>query len=671
LAPDCPFRWIADPRLGLIVYDAGLGHSLPTIDTLVCAMTLVLPLVLFELWLLLLLRRKDWRRSLVEAVVAWAVLLLAVSEALSAVRAFAQVPLFLTWTAVALALLWPIRRAFPQLRALASRPETRSWSLDVASSALILCFGITLVIALVAPPNTTDSLTYHLGRVAEWLDNRSIAHFATHVERQVALGPFAEIVIANLQALSGGDRFANLVQWGAFVLSATTASMLVQELGGDVRAQKLAAVLVATIPMAILQATSTQNDLVCAFFVATAALYCISLKGDFGSGAVMGAAGGLALLTKGTAPVFLAPFSIWALFRLADLRRPRRALAIVGLAGAMVLAINTAQWVRNQKVFGNPLGPRWIARMVGNDVHGIGPTYSNLIRNGVSHIGLLDVRMRAPVLAAVAGLHKVVGLDMNDPRTTLAGKFSTADLSRHEDSAPNTAPILLFLGATVVIAWRGTRRQRWFWLVVSSGFVLYGAMFKWQPWGSRLHTPFFILAAVPTALALQMALRGRLQRVAVVTLVLFASPWLVANATRSLVPSAALPPILAASDIWTKSRLEQYSVNRPDDYRRFAALTEQIRAHGCAHVGVLGDGDSWTYPLHVLLHQANDRVKLRPVLVRNPTAALSRPGPDPCALASLAFGRIHGPENTPFDRFRLVWHDGQLALYLPEGATEP
>ena len=208
-------------------------------------------------------------------------------------------------------------------------------------------------------------------------------------------------------------------------------------------------------------------------------------------------------------------------------------------------------------------------------------------------------------------------------------------------------------------------------MLASAGFVLYGAAFKWQPWGTRLHTPFFVLAAVPVAFALRIAVFGRFQKVVVVALLLLAAPWLLTNTTRSFVPSAWLPWMLRGTDIWTKSRTEQYFTNSPEDYWRFVALDQRLRAQGCANVGVLGDEDSWTYPMHVFLERASAKSTMRPVLVGNPTGTLARPGPRPCALVSLAFGRIREPEGTSLGRFRLAWHEGPLAVYLPGAPAEP
>jgi hypothetical protein len=627
-------------------------------------MTMVVVVVLVEIWLLLLARVADWRQVLVTGALLWSIVLLGLTETLSLVHAFARLPLFCAWALVAVGLGWPLRRAWPRLAPRLPALGPRGWRFDLVAVCLGTPLALTLVVALVAPPNTTDSLTYHLARVAEWLDHRSVAHFATHVERQVALSPFAELVIAHLQALSGGDRLANLVQWSAFGLGAVAVSLLARELGGDLAAQKLAALLALTTPMAIAQATSTQNDLVCSLFVAATVLACLSLKAAPLSGLGLGTAAGLAVLTKGTAPVFLAPFALWGLRRLWRERRPRRALAALALAAAVAVAINAPHWLRNQRLYGSPVGMPWLASMVGNEVHGPGAIVSNSLRNAALHLALPLPGATATVHATVEALHRLAGLDVNDPRTTAGGMFVAIGPNTHEDTSPNALQLLLFLAAGAILIWRGTRALRWFWLLLFLAGVLFSASFKWQPWGSRLHTPFFVLAAVPTALALRRVVPGRLYRMVAVLLVLAAAPWLLANQTRGLLPTPLFDHVLPRSDIWHKPRDEQYFANRPLDYRPFATLRDRLAASGCRDVGVLADEDGWTYPLHVLLRQADAGFRLRPWRVGNPTAALAPPGPEPCAVASLAFGRIRAPEEPPPDRFRLVWHEGLLALYL-------
>ena len=57
--------------------------------------------------------------------------------------------------------------------------------------AIVVMAGLT---AIVAPPNTYDSMTYHLPRVMHWIQNQSVAHYPTHIPRQLHFPPGAEFI---------------------------------------------------------------------------------------------------------------------------------------------------------------------------------------------------------------------------------------------------------------------------------------------------------------------------------------------------------------------------------------------------------------------------------------------------------------------------------------------
>jgi 4-amino-4-deoxy-L-arabinose transferase-like glycosyltransferase len=78
----------------------------------------------------------------------------------------------------------------------------------------------------------------------------------------------AEYVTLHRQLLSGGDRLANLPQWFASMGSLFVVSLIAARLGATARGQALAALFCATLPMGILQSTSTQNDFVVAYWLA-------------------------------------------------------------------------------------------------------------------------------------------------------------------------------------------------------------------------------------------------------------------------------------------------------------------------------------------------------------------------------------------------------------------
>src|SRR5207249_2498683 len=229
---------------------------------------------------------------------------------------------------------------------------------------IIVLTGIAFVvvtvglIALIAPPNNWDSMTYHMSRVAHWIQNRSVDFYPTSIPRQLYQNPWAEFVIMNLQALSGGDRFANLVQWYSMLGSIVGVTVIAKQLGADPRGQIFAAVIAATIPEGILQASSTQNDYVESFWILCLSHYVIRLNTKPNLASSIGAASslGLAILTKATAYVWAFPFLLW-LF-LSGLKTWRWKLAKVAIVIALIaVAINVDHYARNFKLYGSLIGP--------------------------------------------------------------------------------------------------------------------------------------------------------------------------------------------------------------------------------------------------------------------------------------------------------------------------
>ena len=321
-----------------------------------------LPLVafagLFALFLGRLRRREegehDWRHAFLLSVAIWASLTFAFTELLSLGTALSVFYLGLSWGIAVLVLAFFLRRnPLPGLRG-------HAWStvkkLPLGEKALwfwiALSLAITAAIAITAPPNNDDALTYHMSRVAHWWVNHTVAVYTTNIQRQLCLSPFAEYVILQFFALSGGsDRLANMVQWFSFGGCAIALSLIARRLGADRVTQYLVAFVVLTTNLSILQATSTHNDLACAFLAVTALyfLYCDKTV-------LTGICLGLAILVKLTAAFAVAPFLLILFFREPLHRRGvfQRAVGKLAAIGGIAVALNTPQWLRNIDIFDNP-----------------------------------------------------------------------------------------------------------------------------------------------------------------------------------------------------------------------------------------------------------------------------------------------------------------------------
>src|SRR5438093_2908125 len=234
----------------------------------------------------------DRRFSFLLACGAWGVLVVMITEALSAVSQVNRAGLVTAWLC-ANGIIWGtcvwgrkstafrdmIRSESGQLRVWMNQPATWPWDVRLMLLATVLLGMVSGVIALLTPTMNWDSLTYHLPRVMHWIQQGSVRHYPTACISQLQMGPWAAFVQTHLILLWSSDRLANMVQWTAMTGCATLAPWVAAELAPapgtrSIRAQVLAALLVVTLPTGLVEAITPQTDYVTAFWF-------ISLLGVF------------------------------------------------------------------------------------------------------------------------------------------------------------------------------------------------------------------------------------------------------------------------------------------------------------------------------------------------------------------------------------------------------
>jgi 4-amino-4-deoxy-L-arabinose transferase-like glycosyltransferase len=106
-------------------------------------------------------------------------------------------------------------------------------------------------------------MTYHIPRVMRWTQAETTFQqkaFGTHD----FMPPFPEYLLLHLYHLAGSDRILFLSQWMAYIVMVVLSGRVVFQLGGSKKASDFAKLLVSTIPIVVLQASSTQTDLLSA-----------------------------------------------------------------------------------------------------------------------------------------------------------------------------------------------------------------------------------------------------------------------------------------------------------------------------------------------------------------------------------------------------------------------
>lgn len=627
---------------------------------------LILSLILFILltWELTRRARTAWikRDVFLFAVLLWSAAVFAITEGLSLFGQFRRWPVMTAWIALlalqagAYLYLLARRKALNLARLVAfCRERLRFPKLSAWGFACLLIISLQLItlfwVAFVYPPTNYDSMTYHLPRIMHWEQNGSTAFYATSIERQNEYQPFAEYVLAHLYLLANKDRWLNLLQWFALILCAVGVSAIARKLGAGNAQQWTAALLCVSIPMAVLQASSTQNDLVLSALLLVFINFGLKLTQEAeGAFAAVGCglALGLAILTKATAYIWAFPFCLylggWLILKLQ-----RRGLALGGIIIALVLLTNGGFYARNASLHGSPLGSEANLAQAKNQVINLQALTANLIRNTAlnlpiqTRIELIDNTAKE-IASWLRLFYETTGFSITDARISYDGRDAfTLPFNPHEDFTSNPLHLLLIAAALLVALFTlGDPPSRKISLVyvlpLLLGFVLFSGTLKWQVWGTRLQLPFFAAWCAVIPIYLFSSKRGWLLVVPVIVGV-FAFTWTFDNATRPINQGA----------LYAQPREENYFLTRVDIRPAYLGAIQQLTASGCREIGLAFGENSFEYPLWAILKERAYPARIEHVRVLSASTRLEAPDFTPCAIL------LHGREREDFgDAFRVL-----------------
>ena len=600
-------------------------------------LALLFPLDGFLLYLLwrCLLQGRDWRESILAAFVTMGVIISVSTEVLGAFHAITGIAIRALWLAILLIslllLFWQRAKIFIQ-HSTVKIGGRFAWTVFFIISFYLL---VTLFIALYAPPNTNDSLGYHMSRVMHWIVDRSVAFYATPIDRQLWMPPFAEYSILHLFLLAGSDRFVNLVQWFSMAGSVIAVTLIAGQIGVKPRGQWFAALFIVTLPMGILQSTSTQTDYIVGFWSLCVFYYVLTECRRYISGGkaglslntiFLGFSFSLAVFTKGT--VYVVVFTMF-LFLLIVLiwKHLWKVLAAMALLGVVcVCMLNTALWLRNYSIYRSILGPIDSITSSGYDPRLI---ISTALKDATNQLALPVGPGNKVMLLVVNKIHEIMGININDPRSSLNEyriRFST-----HEDFAGNPGQFLFWILSVLLISLlsigglfyahlrHGSVLKKMvddfprpsflvisYTLILITGYFLFALLFKWQSYNSRLLLPWMI-AIGPLAGWVSDAIRPRFVFGLLALLFVIAGfRYLLANPSRPLISVAENKSILLAS------RTEVQFYNSPEIRDGLISVIVAAKSYDCGSIGLELDPGTPEYLIWYLLaanHEPVDQVE--------------------------------------------------------------
>ena len=609
------------------------------------AMLALLPPLFFLLILVAAGSRCGLRQGFVVATIVYTLCVVAATELLSVPALFRLPQLTAFWTcAAALAALWLWRKGCRQdLRRRLRRAHARWATRRLELSAIVLVLAAVFLIGVLSPPNNWESMAYRMMRVVMWLQQGSVDHYATPYVIQLFHSPLASWHAMHFQLLAGGDRFANAPEWLWLVGCVVAASLIARELRQPFRVQLLAAVLAATLPTGLLQGSSTQGNVLAAYWLLCAVLLFVQHLGRpaWWRLAGCGVAAGFAMLAKPTMYVLGPPVALaLGLYGALACRRAKQTALALAAVAAIALAPNLGHYARNWQLFDHPVSPSGQRNHI-NERFGIDVLAANWLRNSLLHWGLPSAQFNNALLEAVSNL---LGGVPDLPEATYGRPLAEVGIQGrfNEVHASNLLHYwLLAASALGLVCLRGralpahgaalTRYLLAGWVLA---VLVFSGAFVWERWNTRYDLGLFMLGCPLAATFLAAAFRARqrarawILRLAAGLFLVASCPWLLLKESAPVFKLRFDYDTLPAETLFAATRMRAYfnHLGGRGNYLAYVALADAIAALRPTVVG-LHHGYKWQfgYPLYVLLRERLPAVRLTYYAVRgNPSASLAR-----------------------------------------------
>ncbi len=544
--------------------------------------------------------------------------------ALSALQRLGQVE---AWALAGLAVLLAstglnlaLRRRGPPAAAPPPRPDPLppfEKRLLIAVFATVAVLGLAnLAVCLFSSPRTYDSMAYHLARAAYYAQHGCIDHFEANYWAQTThpRNP-AILLIHAFLGFGRGENMTQLVQFTAYWAAVLSVFGIARRSGLRLAAALFSAGLAALLVVWLMQAVTTQNDLLITAYTGVAAFFLLEYRAVSGAKplALSALAAALAVGTKSPALLALAalaPLAAYALFTAPQggRRSWRPAARLLAWGGLFtVFFALPSGYLDNLRRFGHPVGLEETRKF--HSFEGRPPAYvaahgaKNMIRYGLEF-------MAPDGLAVVPGMKTLnrvfrggcvyvarhAGLDLEGDEGSRSGFEAYKPPRAHEDYTywGVLGPALAW--PCVLIALLRRRTPTPLRMLAASAvlfFLLQSMSGPYDPWRGRYFAAAALVAMPVCGIALDA--RGRVLRAFVTGVVLLGClSALLSVVFRERRALTSFGP--DGRSVFGVPRIEQMSSDYPEVYLKpLTAFNKAVPED--AVVAVLLGPNEYEYPL--------------------------------------------------------------------------
>lgn len=417
-------------------------------------------------------------------------------------------------------------------------------------SLVFIVFALLIFLqGFLSYPTTTDAHNYHITRAVYWLTDQTIIQKEVYTSHDF-MSPLPSIANAVLYSLKG-DRLLFLSQWLCFVVGVLLVGKLAALLSASKFQTHIAQGLALTIPIVLLEASSTQADLMVAMWTLVSVIYAIKfLKQKRPRDLVFVClAVGLGILSKATMYIYaIVPFLL-VFWTICNSKRKAQVL-IWGTVGILLLlTLNLPHWIQNKRLFDSYLGDSYTIE--GESIPFVVERYSveglilNLYRNIMMNVPLGG--LSAEFDQMIEPIFKKLGTSFSDRTYTWyeqAFKHTSYPIPQ-EDIAP--APIqTMIVAMTAIFVLYKSKSSLTAWLFISTllSFFAFSSILLWQEYHVRQQIALLFVFLPASVLLLPIS--KRVWKIILTIGVLSSFMVIIANTSRPLISYAQIFPYVSS-----------------------------------------------------------------------------------------------------------------------------
>lgn len=467
-------------------------------------------------------KRQDWLYTYINSIIIWILFLFCGIEMFSLNHSLSVQSIRLFWGLMDVILLSIFtvlyikkKRNFTQFR-MEHKFSVPTVTCLVASLIVIM---ISFYIAIKVAPYNWDSLTYHLPRIMHWVQNRSVAHYATNMSRQVSSPVLAEFVNLSVYLFCGeNDLLFNLLQWASYVTCGVIVSGIARKLKCTNFWSCMAGFLFLTMPIAFAESITTQNDNFTAMWLLMFIYVLLDLyekpklifnKYYVERTVALSFCIAFGYLSKPSSMFAVVVFAIGLLILCCKAKASFGNLfKLLGCAIGIVALIVIPEFVRNVVTFQALSDP-----MVGNRqlIGTLNPLYMfiNMLKNFFFNAPNAYIDVNNLILSGIYFFSFRLGVNLDDPSISEDGdRFGIVEAQTyHHNSAVN--PVIFWGVIAVVILTvifykkvKLDAEQKLYCLLSLISFVVLCTFLRWEIFVSRYMISYLALLCPVTALLL-------------------------------------------------------------------------------------------------------------------------------------------------------------------------